>query len=161
MIYRLNLLIIKSALCFARIILLLTGCLRVKYNCSEIFDVRIVQEREQFALVFPPSQVKSTWTSDEVASEHLSADSYEVGLVVTTCSRPSASEADQQQLHLRFWVIVTNQRELFPRLTLDSKHRLISRVAAQTRPAADGRLRVDGVTVVASCSLMTCDLGQV
>ena len=101
----------------------------------------ISQEREQFALVFPPSQVKSTPSTDELAGEHLSFENYEVGLVVTTCSRMMTSvgsEAEQQQLHLRFWLIVTNQRELFPQLSLDSKHRLTTRVMPQTRSLTDG-----------------------
>ena len=99
------------------------------------------QEREQFALVFSPTPVKTALPTDEVAGEHFSVVNYEVGLVVTMCSGTMTSvtaEAEQQQLHLRFWVILTNQRELFPRLTLDSKHRLITRVVPQTRSLADG-----------------------
>jgi len=94
------------------------------------------QEREQFALVFPPAQAKSTVATDELAGEHLSAENYEVGLVVTMAS--AGSEAAQQQLQLRYWLILTNQRELFPRLSLDSKHRLVTRVTPQTRTLADG-----------------------
>lgn len=74
--------------------------------------------------------------ADELASEHFSAENYEVGLVVTMA--PAGSEAAQQQLQLRYWLILTNQRELFPRLSLDSKHRLMTRISPQTRTLADG-----------------------
>jgi len=83
----------------------------------------------------------TTLATDELAGEHFCVENYEVGLVVTICGRMMASatsEAEQQQLCLRFWVILTNQRELFPRLTLDSKHPLITRFTPQTRSLADG-----------------------
>ena len=95
-----------------------------------------MQEREQFALVFPPTRAKSALTTDEVASEHFSVENYEVGLVVTMAS--VSSEAAQQQLNLRFWLILTNQRELFPRLSLDSKHRLMPRVMPHVPSLGDG-----------------------
>jgi len=81
--------------------------------------------------------VKSTVATDELAGEQFSVDNYEVGLVVTMASVTSEA-APQQLLHLRFWLILTNQRELFPRLSLDSKHRLMTRVMPQTRSLADG-----------------------
>jgi len=91
-------------------------------------------------------------TTDELAGEHFPAENYEVGLIVTTCSRATvsvASEAVQQQLHLRFWLILTNQRELFPRLSLDSKHRLIARLMPQSRSLTDG-------TYARVCVLLRC-----
>jgi len=100
------------------------------------------QEREQFALVFPPTKAKSMQTTEELVGEHFSVDNYEVGLVVTTCSKAPASDAtqQQQQLRLRYWLILTNQRELFPRLSLDSKHCLMTRATIpHSRSLADGR----------------------
>jgi len=111
------------------------------YSCFQAVEFCAGQEREQFALVFPPTQVKSTLTADELVGEHFSVENYEVGLVVTTCVRTMASvvsEAEQQQLHLKLWLILTNQRELFPRLSLDSRHHLMPRVTPQTRSISDG-----------------------
>jgi len=95
-----------------------------------------IQEREQFALVFPPTPAKSTLAIDElVDSEHFAVDNYEVGLVVTTCD----AEQQQQQLNLRLWLVLTNQRELFPRLSLDSRHQLMLRVTPEMpRSLSDG-----------------------
>jgi len=116
-------------------ILLKTG----KVFPGSVYEMlHVFQEREQFALVFSPTQAKSALPPDELVGEHFSVENYEVGLVVTTCSRTAASEADQQQLHLRFWLVLTNQRELFPRLSLDSRHGLMTQISPHSSSLSDG-----------------------
>jgi len=94
-------------------------------------------------------------TEDELLGEHFSVENYEAGLVVTQCIRTTASavleaeqQQQQQQLHLRLWLVLTNQRELFPRLSLDSRHHLMPRPMPQTRSLSDG---VSGIDYDAKC----------
>jgi hypothetical protein len=77
------------------------------------------------------------------ATERSLVENYEVGIVLTALPGESkvggaGMEAESKGLNLRFWLVLTNQREVFPQLTLENKYGMALRAAGHMRLPSAG-----------------------
>ena len=79
---------------------------------------------------------------DDEAARNVKFENYDVALIITlNPTPPSATTSiitDPMCLHLKYWLIVTNRKDVFPRLVLERKLGMMS--SAQARPFTAGKV---------------------